>query len=181
MSLLLKPLKNYKSQKLQVSQQTLRRWASVGKISFITTDGGHRRYYLPSSHPTASKIIYARVSSKKQSADLQRQISFLQNQFPEYEIITDIGSGINFQRPGLISILERLFQNNIQELVVAHKDRLTRFGFDLFVWIFSQFGATINVIQDQKSSPSEELSNDLLAIITVFTARLHGSRKYKIL
>ena len=169
------------STKLHVTTQTLRRWAAQGKIQFITTDGGHRRYYIPPTNTNGQRIIYCRVSSKKQKADLQRQIKLLRKKYPSYQLVTDIASGLNYKRPGLNSILEQLFNHDLKEVVVAHKDRLTRFSFDLLQWIFFQFGAKITVLQSKNCSPQQELVEDLIAITTVFSARIHGSRKYKVL
>ena len=161
-----------------VSIDTLRRWDKQGKIKTIRTEGGHRRYLI--SQHNKQNIIYARVSSSKQSDDLQRQVDFLSRQFPHYEIITDIGSGINFKRKGFNSILDRVFQNNVQNVVVASEDRFSRFGFELFQNIFSKFGASLSSLTSrQYRSPEQELSEDLLSIFTVFTARYYGSRKYK--
>lgn len=171
------------STKLGVSKETLRTWETEGKITATKTVGGHRRYNMPSfgneepSHPHRC-IAYARVSSQKQKADLERQIEFLKSKFPTYEIISDIGSGINFKRKGLLSILDFAMQGKLKDVVVAHKDRLCRFGFEILEHIFKYTGATITIIEDTKEDPSEDLSRDIMSIITVFSARYHGSRKY---
>ena len=128
------------------------------------------------------KIIYSRVSSNKQKEDLQRQTEYLQTKYPEHQSITDIGSGINFNRKGLRQILEGVFKGNITEVVVAHKDRFTRFGYDLFEWIFEQHQAVLicdNKDNKDNKEPTNELTDDLMSIITVFTARYYGKRKYK--
>lgn len=122
-----------------VTDQTLRRWASNNQISFILTKGGHRRYFIKDPID-GTRIIYARVSSSKQKADLQRQSTFLRKKFPDYELITDIGSGINFKRKGFLSILQRLFEGSVSEVVVASSDRFSRFNYDFFKWLFKQFG-----------------------------------------
>lgn len=91
----------------KVKEQTLRDWANSGNINHIVTTGGHRRYCIsrsPSEH--RKKIIYARVSSKKQENDLERQVKYLQKRYPDYEVIKDIGSGINYKRKGFRGILE---------------------------------------------------------------------------
>ena len=98
----------------KVAEQTLRDWANNNKINYITTTGGHRRYYIPSERKEhRKKIIYARVSSKKQENDLERQVKYLKKRYPDYEVIKDIGSGINYKRPGFRRILEQVF-NEIQ-------------------------------------------------------------------
>ncbi len=165
----------------QVSEDTLRRWANDGKIKFISTKGGHRRYALPEQNEEKESIIYARVSSKKQESDLNRQIAFLQQKYPKYTVIKDIGSGINFKRKGFLSILDKLFKGNLKQVVVFSNDRLARFGSDLIQHLFDYFGATLIIENNTTESKSqqEELAEDLLSIVTVFTAKYHGSRKYK--
>ena len=157
---------------------TKERWETEGKIETIKTKGGHRRYiYKPEIHQEHRKIIYTRVSSRKQSADLQRQVDFLKERFPDHEVITDIGSGLNFKRKGLQTILERLFKKTIGEVVVAHKDRLCRFGFDLF----KQHGAIFTVVDRESiKEPLTEFAEDVMSIITVFTARYYGKRTYNV-
>lgn len=98
--------------------------------------------------------------------------------FPDHEIVTDIGSGLSFKRKGFISILERSLQGNVEELVVAHRDRLCRFGFDLVDWIVSKNGGRIMVLDNPEVSTYTELTQDLLSILHVFSCRLHGLRKY---
>jgi predicted site-specific integrase-resolvase len=156
-------------------------WADRDEIEFIKTDGGHRRYKLP-TEPTSEfgNYIYARVSSKKQDGDLQRQIEFLKKLYPDYEVIQDIGSGLNFKRQGFRKILEQLFKGNIREVVVSSSDRFSRFGArDLFGWLFENFGGKLTFLNNKEyKNPNEELSEDLLEIITVFSARYHGRRSY---
>lgn len=163
-----------------VTSQTLRRWGKQKKIQVKITEGGHRRYLITKKSPTRKKIIYARVSSSKQSADLKRQVKYLQSKYPDYELITDIGSGINFKRKGLKTILDYLFKEDLQELVVATSDRLTRFGIELFEDLFFRFNAQFTVIDNESNkTQQQELAEDLLSVVTVFTARYHGSPKYK--
>jgi predicted site-specific integrase-resolvase len=106
----------------------------------------------------------------------------LQSQYPDFEVVKDIASGINFKRRGLISILDHVFAGNVSTIVVAHRDRLTRFGFELFQYVFNKFNVSLEVLSDNDiEEPSTELAKDLLSIITVFTARYYGSRKYSVL
>jgi excisionase family DNA binding protein len=167
-----------------VSQETLRDWANTGKIEWCKTEGGHRRYKRieQTTFPKVRySVIYARVSSKKQEGDLQRQIEFIKQKCPNHKVIQDIGSGINSKRQGFRWILDQLFRRNIKEVVVSSADRFSRLGSDLFKWIFEKFDAKLIVLADEQAKTSnEELSEELLEIITVFTARYHGSRKYKI-
>jgi predicted site-specific integrase-resolvase len=170
-----------------VTTQTLLQWEQAGKIKADKTKGGHRRYWyreIPSNDGVVSKkqFIYARVSSAKQKNDLQRQIDALQAIYPTYTVIQDIGSGINFKRRGLLSLLDDVFGGHVSKIVVAHRDRLSRFGFELFEHIFKRFGATVEVVSDSDvKEPTVELAKDLLSIITVFSARYYGSRSYNAL
>lgn len=169
----------------KVSTQTLRQWNNNNKIKSKLTDGGHRRYFIPDQNiirqDKRDRIIYARVSSKKQEEDLKRQVKYLQKKYPGYKVITDIGSGINFKRRGLNSILERLFNGTLEKVVVSHRDRLTRFGFEHFEYIFRRFKSSIVVENSEKETSYEkELVDDIMSIITVFTARYYGSRKYHV-
>lgn len=171
------------SQALGVTTACLRKWDNEGKIRSIVTEGGHRRYIQEELATTQGKsIIYCRVSSAKQKNDLQRQIDYLKAMFPNHDVIKDIGSGLNFKRKGLLNLLELVFSRQVTEVVVAHKDRLCRFGFELFEFIFQKHGAVLKVLEDQGiKEPIQEFAEDVLSIVTVFTARYYGSRKYQIL
>lgn len=163
-----------------VTEQTLRQWSEKGKIKVRKTDGGHRRYYIPVSNTKGRCIIYARVSSHKQSEDLARQIAFIKEAYPGYEVISDIGSGINYKRPGFKTILGELFSRNIKEVVVASADRFSRFGAnDLFDWMFEQFGGKLISLSGEKSEYDDGLTADLMEVITVFSARYYGRRKHR--
>jgi excisionase family DNA binding protein len=163
-----------------VHPETLREWADTGKIEFQRTVGGHRRYKVFEPATTKKNFIYARVSSKKQEQDLQRQIKYLSKKYPNYEVISDIGSGLNFKRKGFRRILEQLYQRNIGEVVVSTEDRFSRLGAnELFEWMFGKFGGKLTILHQRASkSSNEELAEELLEVITVFTARYHGRRSY---
>jgi predicted site-specific integrase-resolvase len=118
------------------------------------------------------------VSSAKQKEDLHRQIAYMREHFPEHEIIQDVGSGLNFKRKGFTSLLERSCAGDVKEVVVAHKDRLARFGFDLVRWLVERNGGKLVVLGDVRQSPESELTADLLSIIHVFSCRMRGLRKY---
>jgi hypothetical protein len=116
---------------------------------------------------------------KKHEDDLKRQVKFLQELYPKYKVITDIGSGINFNRKGFNNIIKAVIAGTVKEIVVAHKDRLCRFGFELIENLCKHFSTTITVINDNDDKSTEsELAEDLLSIITIFTARFYGKRKY---
>jgi predicted site-specific integrase-resolvase len=167
---------------LGIHSNTLRRWADEGRIKHIKTEAKQRLYDVESFLGDKSekiRICYCRVSSRKQQDDLERQITFIRTRYPEHTIITDIGSGLNFKRKGFIALLESICKGDIAEVVVAHKDRLARFGYDLVKWFVEHYGGKLVVLNDVSQSPQQELVNDLLAIITVFSCRMHGLRKYK--
>lgn len=167
------------------SLSNLRKWAREGVIPTDRTPKGRFLYVLPDEHPAAigpnewsGNIVYARVSSHKQKDDLNRQANFLAAKYPQFTIITDIGSGINYERKGFLTILERLFKGDVKRVVVAHQDRFTRFGFDFFQWLFQQFGAVLESVVQPNASSGEDMVADIMEVFTVFTARYYGRRAY---
>ena len=167
---------------LGIHQNTLRRYADEGQIRAIRTKSGQRRYdvdaYLRQSSDTAL-VCYCRVSSAKQREDLRRQVAFMRERYPEAEIVQDIGGGLNFNRKGLVALLERLHRGDKLRIVVAHRDRLARFGFDLIQWLAEQNGGGVVVLDNMDYSPEQELTEDILAILNTFSCRLHGLRRYR--
>lgn len=165
-----------------VSTETLRVWAIEGKVKYEETKGGHRRYFIEEKKENPEvkkKFIYARVSSKKQEGDLENQIKELRKHYPTYELIKDFGSGINYERRGLKKILDTLFTGQLEHLVITYKDRLTRNDYGFFEWIFQKHGAKLTFIHNAKSKTAEEeLSEDVIAIITSFSAKNYGKHKY---
>lgn len=176
---------------LGVHPQTLYKYEKSGLIETIRTPGGKRLYnlddYLGKLKTTVEdadnkklKVCYCRVSTPGQKDDLKRQVDFMTDKYPEHEMITDIGSGINFKRKGLQKIIRLAMNNKLDEIVIAYKDRLCRIGYDLIEFIINEFSnAKIVIEHDMKFSPEEEITNDLLQIITVFSARVNGLRSYK--
>jgi putative resolvase len=175
---------------LGVSTQTLRRWEREGRgIAVQRTSGGQRRYDASNLWPLKSDkdsqthitIAYARVSSHDQKEDLARQKKMLEmfctSSGWQFEIISDLGSGMNYHKRGLKTLLHRILNENIGRLVITHKDRLLRFGAEL-IFTLCEMRETEIVIINQGKEPSfeEELAQDVLEIITVFSARLYGSR-----
>lgn len=169
------------SEMLGVSISTLRRWDSEGKILTIRTPGGQRRFCVEEYEPEDNKqiILYARVSTTSQKDDLKRQIDYLQSIYPKAELITEVGSGLNFKRRKFLSILERIYKADISILVVAYSDRLVRFGFPLIEWLCQKAGCKLVVLNQRKLSPEQELVEDILSILHCFSSRLYGLRKYK--
>ena len=141
---------------LGVHPQTLRAWAREGRINYIRTEGNQRRYdvdsYLGQSRP-AQTVCYCRVSSKKQSADLDRQVAFMRARYPDAEIVSDVGSGLNFKRRGLLALLERLHQGDKLRVVVAYRDRLARFGTELIEVLLERNGGELVVLISGTSAP----------------------------
>ena len=169
-------------QLLGVHPNTLRRWAEKGEIGFIKTASGQRKYDIETflGHTKQPVVIcYCRVSSQKQKDDLTRQVDYMRERFPDCEVIKDIGSGINFRRKGLRSILERAMSGDKLKVVSAHRDRVCRFGFDLVRWIIEKSGGELLVLDQSSLSPEQELTRDLLTILHVFSCRMHGLRSYK--
>lgn len=166
-----------------VCLHTLRRWEKDGIIKAIRTPAGQRRYLINSyagrNTTNTRTILYARVSSRSQKADLDRQVAKLLELYPSASLITDIASGLNFKRQGLRTILETVRTGNVGSVVVAHKDRLARFGFELIEWLCQLDGTKIVVLNQDNLSPEREMVEDILAIIHVFSCRLYGLRKYK--
>lgn len=173
--------------RLGISKKTLERWRQQGKIKYIKP-GSRKHFYsikeffeedIPENNEEKTNYIYSRVSTKSQLKDLRTQESFLQKQYPSYISITDIGSGLNYKRKGLQRILEQADKGLVGEVVVSYRDRLCRFGFEFLQWFIENRGGKIVVLDNKKSSPEEELVNDLISIITVFSARIYGLRSYK--
>ena len=168
---------------LDYTPEHLRRLANEGKIDYIRTGGGHRRYdvdgYINAKTGSIITVCYCRVSGTKQRGDLERQVNYMRSIYPEAEVIRDIGSGLNFKRKGLRTLLERLMQGDKLQVVVAHRDRLARFGIDLIRYLIEQNGGELVVLEQTECSPQEELTADLLAILHVFSCRMHGLRSYR--
>jgi predicted site-specific integrase-resolvase len=168
--------------------------ADQSSILCYRTPSGQRRINLQSiqefcSNAVSSKdksdvpkenIVYARVSTKKQVDDLSRQLEFLNRpEYIGYRVITDIASGINFKRKGLSTILDACLQGHIGEIIVAHRDRLCRFGFELIEQLVTKAGGKITVLEHSNDKTCEqELTDDLLSIIHVFSCRQMGKRSY---
>ena len=126
------------------------------------------------------KICYARVSSGGQKNDLERQKAELKKKYPKHDLIEDIGSGINLTKKGLLKIIELGIEGKIEELVISHKDRLARFGYDLIEHIIKKYsnGKIIVINEKKEIEPEEEMVKDVLQIMNVFVAKMNGRRKY---
>jgi predicted site-specific integrase-resolvase len=166
---------------LGLHPNTLRKYADSGKIKSIKNEAGQRLYDVESYRIDATQsaiVCYCRVSSVKQRDDLARQVEFMRSQYPQAEIVQDIGSGLNFKRRGVQTLLVRFMRGDKLTLIVACRDRLCRFGFELFEFMAEQNGGSIVVLDRAVHSPESELTADLLAILHVFSCRMHGLRSY---
>jgi len=177
---------------LGVSAQTLRNWDNNGKLHPHHKTSSGYRYYSDEElnqvlhiNPDNNRIVigYCRVSSNKQKDDLKRQIdnmqTYLISQGQPFEIISDIGSGINYNKKGLQELLKKISQNKVEKVVVLYKDRLLRFGFELVEYIASLHNTDIEIIDNTKKSEQQELVEDLVQIITIFSCKLNGKRANK--
>ncbi|ACH46755.1 putative integrase/resolvase [Feldmannia species virus] len=171
-------------------------WDSKGLIPTTRTPTGISLYDVEFIAPTVKftrgkaknsgrRVIYARVSSTKQKADLERQIQLLSEKFPGHKVIRDIGSGINWSRPGLKTLLRYCLDGSIREVVVAHRDRLSRLGFELLKFLIEEAGGKLVVLSESQTEqgvdefrPESELGEDLLSIVHIFSCRHYGRRKY---
>ena len=128
-------------------------------------------------------IGYCRISNHKQKDDLERQIDnvriYLQAKGQPFEIISDVGSGIDYKKKGLQELIRRISQNQVEKVVVLYKDRLLRFGFELIEYIASLYNCEIEIIDNTEKSEQQELVEDLVQIITVFSCKLQGKRANK--
>lgn len=168
---------------LGVHPNTLRNWAKEGKINYVRQEHGNRLYDVDEflrrgKGQQRARIIYTRVSSRNQKDDLANQVKYLRERYPSHELIEDIGSGLNFKRKGLNTLLERVMSGGVEEIVVSHRDRLCRFGFDFIRNIASKYNTRIVVLDNTHLSPQDELVRDLVSIIHVFSCRIYGLRKY---
>lgn len=189
-------MSNYKPQEFAemvgVSVKTLQRWDRGGILKAYRTPTDRRYYthkqyvdYISDGNCKHGKtVIYTRVSTPNQKDDLQNQVELLKQYANAKgividEIFEDIGSGLNYNRKKWNKLIEDCMLGLIQTVIVAHKDRFIRFGFDWFERFLKSNGVQIIVVNNEKTSPEQELVNDLISIIHVFSCRIYGLRKYK--
>jgi putative resolvase len=198
------------SDKLGIHQRTLYQWEMKGWIKTLRTPGGTRYYdvdgYLKNKECEKEKdtkkveecmetelkeldnkeeklnICYVRVSTHGQKSELDNQRKFMEKMFPKYEMIEDIGSGINFNRKGLRKIIDLAIEGKVNMVVVANRDRLTRFGFDFIKDLIEKYSNGRVVVLNEKEviEPEIELARDVLQIMNVFVAKMNGLRRYKV-
>lgn len=185
---------------LGVDRRTLKKWAEQDLIKSLRPGGKGQTLFDVSSvvstvtssatphsittsqavsaTPTPKrKAIYARVSTQKQKPFLTTQLEQLKQKYPDHDVYFDIASGINFKRKGLLSLLQLAFEGRLQCVCIAYRDRLCRFAYDLLEYVFKQHGVQIIVDSHEVDTTAErELADDVLSVLTVFGARLYGSR-----
>jgi excisionase family DNA binding protein len=177
-----------------VNCDTIRRWENKGLIKSYRTEGGHRRYDSDSLYnyirqpkvdtPNKHTLIYARVSTRNRENDLNRQIELLEmfcvSHGWKYKTIADIGSGLNYNKKGLLELIELIETNKIDRLVINYKDRLLRFGSEIIFELCKWHNVEVIIVSEDESKTNEmELVDDILSIITVFSAKLYGSKSHR--
>lgn len=184
---------NDMAKRLGVSVKTLQRWDREG-ILIAKRNPNNRRYYtedqyleyIGSSNKKNKKIIaYTRVSSNNQKDDLQNQITFIRNYVNAKgeildDVIQDIGSGLNYNRKHWNDLLlNQIPKGEIEKIYITYKDRFVRFGFDWFERFCNHYNCEIVIINNPETSPQQELIEDLISIINIFSCRIYGLKKYK--
>jgi predicted site-specific integrase-resolvase len=168
-----------------VCTQTIRNWEDEGIFQVRRTKGGHRRFLLEDEENTAKTIIYSRVSSQDQKADLKRQTRELQNyceknQFRKIEVIEEIGSGMNYQKRGLRKLITMIEKGEILRVVISFKDRLMRFGSEILYQLCSLKQIEIVELHEEKQKGFEQqLVEDVITIMSVFCAKIYGRRSHR--
>ena len=179
---------------LNVTVRTLQSWDRQGLLPAQRTPAGRRWYSEEqinkfqnnenSQNNEKINIAYSRVSSRQQKNELENQENFIKNYVNGNGMIigkyfSDVGSGLNYKRENFLKMIELVMERKVDKIFVTYRDRVVRFGFDFVEWICQRFGTEIIVLNDKKTSPENELVNDLISIIHVFSSRIYGLRKYK--
>lgn len=176
-----------------VTKQTLRNWDKNGKLKPIILDSGHRRYTnehlnLINGVKDNKKInvIYCRESTKNQTESLKNQEEKIKefciaNGIKIDKIISEFGSGLNYKRKGLLELIDLITKNSVENLIIYYKDRLVRFGYELFEELSKKYNFKILVIDSSETNKTKEkeFADDLISIIHYFSMKLYGSRSYK--
>jgi predicted site-specific integrase-resolvase len=173
------------------SPSSLVKWADDGKIRITKTPGGKRFYHIDdikrisgieeeTEAPERKTICYARVSSRKQKEDLGRQVEYLQKYCPDCPVIKDVGSGLNYNRKGLQSLLKKVASGNIEKVVVTYRDRLCRYGIELIDWIFTEHNVELVVLcKEIDTLDTEEFATDILDVCNYFVSKYNGKKAAK--
>ena len=187
--------KNYKPKEfaelLNVSVLTLQRWDNAGKLKAFRTPTNRRYYtyeqyqkYMGITNLNKKTVIYTRVSTSNPKDDLKNQVEFLKQYVNGKGIIVDTviedyGSGLNYNRKQWNKLIDECMTNEIGTIIITHKDRFVRFGFDWFEKFLNKFGVKFIIVNNESLSPQEELVQDIISILHVFSCRIYGLRKYE--
>ncbi len=180
------------AERLGVTVRTLQIWDKKGILKAYRTPT-NRRYYTEEQYleytgqPLQNKrrnVAYARVSNNSQKEDVKNQISFIRQYVNAKgvildDVITDIGSGLNYNRKNWNKLLEKVMQNEIDTIYITYKDRFVRFGYEWFERLCKMHDTKIVVLNNVETSPTQEMINDMVSIVQVFSGRLSGLRKYQ--
>ncbi|MBK1642925.1 IS607 family transposase [Chromatium okenii] len=180
---------------LGISVKTLQRWEREGRLVPIARTDTNRRVYTESQiktflglraieKPPHRIVAYCRVSSAAQKTDLRNQCQILEefviaSGLANVEFIEEIGGGLNFKRKKFLALMDDIGRHEIKTLVIAHQDRLTRFGFEWFEHYATTHGCALLVLNQQRLSPEQEMVQDMMTIVHCFSSRLYGLRNYK--
>lgn len=182
------------SEKIGKTVQTLRNWDRNGSLKPSHITNGGTRYYsgeqlnhflgIKGIETKTKKVIgYCRVSSHKQIDDLERQTenvkTYMIAKGYSFDVITDIGSGINYNKKGLNQLIDMITNSEVEKIVILYKDRLLRFGFEIIENLCNKYGITIEIIDNTEKTEEQELVEDLIQIVTIFSCRLQGKRANK--
>ena len=187
--------KNYKPKEfaelLNVSVLTLQRWDNAGKLKAFRNPTNRRYYtyeqyqkYMGITTLNKKTVIYTRVSTSNQKDALKNQVEFLKQYVNGKGIIVDTviedyGSGLNYNRKQWNKLIDECMTNEIGTIIITHKDRFVRFGFDWFEKFLNKFGVKFIIVNNESLSPQEELVQDIISILHVFSCRIYGLRKYE--
>lgn len=188
---------NYKpnefAELINISVRTLQRWDNEGKLKAYRTPT-NRRYYTYEQYleykgiykekMDRKTVLYTRVSTSNQKDDLKNQVDFLRQYANAKgiivdEVIEDYGSGLNYNRKKWNKLIDSCMTNEIDTIIITHKDRFIRFGYDWFERLLAKFDVQIIVVNNESLSPQEELVQDIISILDIFSYRIYGLRKYK--
>ena len=183
------------AKRLGVSVKTLQRWEREGRLIPVARTDSNRRLYTEAqlrefigwrqAPENPSRVVaYCRVSSAAQKPDLANQRRVLEEfvvarGLANVEFIEEVGGGLNFKRKRFLALMDEIGQRSINTLILAHRDRLTRFGFDWFEHYAKTHGCEILVLNQERLSPEQEMVQDLMTIVHCFSSRLYGLRNYR--
>ncbi len=178
---------------INISVRTLQRWDNEGILKAFRTPS-NRRYYtydqylsymgIKSSEVKRKTVLYARVSTSNKKDDLKNQVDFLRQYANAKgiivdEVIEDYGSGLNYNRKKWNRLMDECMTNEVDKIIITHKDRFIRFGYEWYERFLSKYDTKLIVVNNESLSPSEELVQDIISILHIFSCRIYGLRKYK--